>query len=162
MPLVRRPRRVDLEKLGGHLEQLFLDPRFPLLEGLALQRVEPDLGRVAAGVLLDLPQPPDRQVQLVLAGELQQDEIRCKSAHIEPGQAVVAGDAVVDVHDQVALFQVAEIGALFAERPRLARRFASACARAEDVLVGKNAQARMQVDEAAADLAGHQMCVDVG
>src|SRR2546430_2982780 len=52
----------------------------------------------------------DRQVQLVLAGEVQQDEIGREPAHVQPGEPVVSPDAVIDVHHQVAFFQVAEVG----------------------------------------------------
>ncbi len=154
-------RRVDVEQLGGHLEQLFLDPRLALLEGLALERVELDLLGVASRVLLDLSQPPDRQVQPVLAGEVEQDEIGCKSAHVQAGETVVARDAVVDVHDQVAFLEVAEVGALRAERARPPRRPAGLGAGTEDVLVGEDCQAVVRIDEARADLPHHQVRVQV-
>src|SRR5437667_59306 len=159
--LVRGPRGVDVQQLGGHLEQLFLDPGFALLEGLALERVEPDLLGVAARVLLDLPQPPDRQVQLVLAGEVQKDEIGRESAHVQPGEPVVSRDAVIDVHHQVAFFQVAEVGPFVPEGARPARRPARLGAGPEDVLVGEEGQPGVQIDEPRADLADHQMGMDV-
>ena len=159
--LVRGSRGVDVEQLGGHLQQLFLDPGFSLLEGLTLERVEADLLGVAARVLLDLPEPPDRQVQLVLAGEVQKDEIGREPAHVQPGQPVVAGDAVVDVHHQVAFLQVPEISSFGPERARPAGRAARLGAGPEDVLVGEERQPGVQIDESRADLADHQFGVHV-
>ena len=46
---------VELEQPRGHLQQLLADPRLALLEALALERIEPGGGRIAAHVLLDLP-----------------------------------------------------------------------------------------------------------
>ena len=159
--LVGGARGVDVEQLGGHLEQLFLDPRLALLEGLALERIELDLLGVASRVFLDLSQAPDRKVQPVLAGEVEQDEIGCKSPHIQAGEAVVARDPVVDVHDQVAFLEVAEVGALRAERARPPRGPAGLGAGPEDVLVREDRQAVVRIDEARADLPHHQVRVQM-
>src|SRR5205814_3536240 len=121
----RRTRRVDVEQLGGHLEELFLDARLALQERLAFERIELRLGRIAADVLLDLAQPVDGQVKAVLAGELQEDEVGREATDGQAREAVVARDPVLDVHDEVAFLQVAEIGGFVAEGswpPRSAAR----------------------------------------
>src|SRR4051812_49605298 len=94
---------VDVEELGGHLEQLFLDLRLALLERLALQRIELRLRGIAADVFLDLAQPPDRHVEAVLSGGLQQDEVGSEAAPNQAGEGGVAGGALLDVGPQNAL-----------------------------------------------------------
>ena len=162
IPLVRRARRVDVEQLGGHLEQLLLHPRLALEESLALEGVEPGLRRVAADVLLDLAQPVDRQVQAVLAGKLEQDEVGGEAAHLEAGQTVVACDAMLDVHHQIAFLQIAKIGRLLAEGAGPAGGSSGPRAGAEDVLVGIEGESVVLVDEPRGDLAGEQVRVDRG
>ena len=108
-----------------------------------------------------MPQAADRKVELVLACELQKDEVGRKPAHVQAGESVVACDPVVDVHHQVAFLEVAEVRTLGAKRPRLARRAAYLGAGTEDVLVRVEGEPFVGIDEAGADLADHQVGVDV-
>ena len=136
---VGRAGGVDVEQLGGHLEQLLLDPRLAQREGAAAQPVEPDgVGR-GAGELLHLAQLGDRQVEPVGALVGQHQEVALDPADLHLGEAEVAGDAVLDVDHQVALVRAR------GRRPR--RRARSRAARArlrtrrpEDLLVGDQRQ----------------------
>ena len=155
-------RGVDVEELRRHLEQLLLHLRLALLEGLALERVELGLGRISADVFLDLPEPPDRHVEAVLAGELQQDEVGGEAAHVEPREPVVAGDSVLDVDDEIALLQVLEVGGVLAKGLRTLGRTARLGARTEHVLVGVDGDPLALVEEARAHLADDEMRVGRG
>src|SRR5207237_10702576 len=147
-------RSIDVEQLRRHLEELLLHLRLALLEGLALERIEPGLGRVSADVFLDLAEPPYRQVEAVLGGELEEDEIGGESADVEAGEAVVAGDAVLDVDDEIALLEVLEVGGVLAERLRAPGRPSRLGTRAEHGLVGIGGDPLALVEEARAHLAG--------
>ena len=57
---------------------------------------------LAARVLLDLVEPLDREVELVAAGVLDGDEIDGEPADVLVDEPLVAADAVLDVHDEVA------------------------------------------------------------
>ena len=72
------------------------------------------------------------QVELVVAVVDELQEVGFDAAHIQAREALKHRDAVLDVHDEIAFFQVAEGGleATFTHRGR------AACAAAEDVVFG--------------------------
>ena len=100
-----------------------------------------------AGVLLDQVEPLDRHEQLVLAGVAQLEELLHAVADADLLQADEHADAVVDVDDEVADLEVAQVG-----EKRLRRR-AAPLGRAplllEDVGLGVDLQARVRQAEAA-------------
>src|SRR5690606_8931474 len=114
----------------------------------AAQLVERDLARVAAGELLHQPHPADRQVHLVAAGELEDEEVPGYAADLHLGEARVAADAEFGVDDQVALIEVLEAGGeRLGEGGAAAEADAAARAGAEDLLVGEQGEP-VGVDEA--------------
>ena len=119
-------RGVELQQLLGHVAHGLLDARLGLLPGRAAELVERRAG--AAGVLLDEIEPLERDEQLVVAGVAELHELlrrRCPAPTREALQADEPADAVVDVDDEIADLQVAEVGD---ERAR--RRTCGARARA--------------------------------
>ena len=63
-----------------------------------------------AGVLLDQVEPLDRDEQLVLAGVAELEELLRRRPDVDLLQADEHADAVIDVDDEVADLQVAEVG----------------------------------------------------
>ena len=103
-------RGVELEQLLGHVAHGLLDPGLGLLPGGAAQPVERRLR--PAGVLLDEVQPLDRHEQLRLAVVAQLEELLHHVAvrHRDLLEPDELADAVVDVDDEVADLEVAEVG----------------------------------------------------
>ncbi len=104
-----------------------------------------------AGVLLDEIQPLDRDEELVLAGVAELHELLRIEADVDALQADEMSDAVVDVDDEVAGLEVAEVGQ---ERPR--RRLAALVDLAlffEDVGLGPELELGLGQAEAAAQVA---------
>ena len=141
----RLARGVELEQLLGHVAHGLLDPRLrPLPRGAA----EPvDRRPRRAGVLLDQVQPLDRHEQLVFAGVVELQELLERVADADLLQTDELADAVIDVHDEVAHLQVAQV-----REKRLGRR-APALRRApvffEDVGLGVDVERRVRQAEAA-------------
>ena len=103
--------RVELQQLLGHVAHRLLDARLGLLPGGAAQPIE--RRPRAARVLLDQVEPLDRDEQLVVAVIAELEELLRASpaaAHAELLQADELADAVVDVDDEVADLQVAQVG----------------------------------------------------
>ena len=103
-------RGVELEQLFGHVAHRLLDARLGLLPRLAAQPIDGRTG--GAGVLLDEIEPFDRHEQLVLARVAELHELLRRLARrdrqlLQPDEDA---DAVVDVHDEVADFEIAQIG----------------------------------------------------
>ena len=101
---------VDVEQLRRHLQQVFFDLALAGLPGGPAKLVEPDAVGVGAGELLDLAQLLDRQVELVRAVVVQQQEIAVDTPDRHARQPAIARDAVFDVDHQVAFIQIAEGG----------------------------------------------------
>ena len=145
----RLARGVELQQLLGHVAHGLLDARLGLLPRRAAELVERRPRR--AGVLLDEVEPLDRDEQLVLAGVAELHELLRREADVDLLQADEHADAVVDVDDEVADLQVAEVGE---ER---ARRRAAALVRLafflEDVGLGAELQAGLGQPEAARQMA---------
>src|SRR6266540_1083994 len=159
-PRVGRARRVDVEQLRRHLEELLLHPRLAEGERLAAEAVEPDRLRRSAGELLHLPELRDRQVEPVRAVIGEDEEVALHPADLHLGEAEIARDAVLDVDDEVSLVELAEgrrEGVLLAG---LARPLPDAPP--EDLLVRDEREPGVPVDEAARDLAGDEVGVDRG
>ena len=112
----RAPLRVELEQLFRHVAHRLLDARLGFLPGGAAQPIErrPRTSRV----LLHQVEPLDGDEQLVLAGVAKLQELLRAAARSgnraadrpELFQADEFADAVVDVDDQIADLEVAQIG----------------------------------------------------
>ena len=111
----RLARGVELEQLLGHVAHRLLDARLGLLPGRAAELVERRPRR--AGVLLDEIEPLDRDEELVLAGVAELHELLRLEADLDPLQADEHADAVVDVDDEVADLEIAEVGEERARSP---------------------------------------------
>ena len=109
----RLARGVELEQLLGHVAHRLLDARLGLLPGRAAEPVERRAR--GAGVLLDEIEPLDRDEELVFAGVAELHELLRLEADVDALQADEDADAVVDVDDEVADLQIAEVRE---ERPR--------------------------------------------
>ncbi len=94
---------VDLEKLFGEVGDRALDP---LLGAEPLRAAELGERRVlAARVAADAIDLLDRQEDLVGAGEAQLQVVALLTGGAAPEHPLIAGDAVVDVDDEIALGQ---------------------------------------------------------
>ena len=100
-------RGIELEQLFGHVAHGLLDPGLGALPRRPAQPIDRRPGR--AGVLLDQVEPLDRHEQLVLAGVAQLEEFLLVVADADLLQADEDADAVVDVHDEIADFEVAQV-----------------------------------------------------
>ena len=109
----RLARGVELEQLLGHVAHRLLDARLGLLPGRAAEAIERRTR--GAGVLLDEVEPLDRHEQLVFAGVAKLHELLRLEADVDALEADEEPDAVIDVDDEVAGFQIAEVRE---ERPR--------------------------------------------
>ena len=77
------------------------------------QVVPPSLssaGRGGAGVLLDQVEPLDRDEELVVAGVAELHELLRLEPDVDPLEPDEHADAVVDVHDEIADLEIAEVG----------------------------------------------------
>ena len=106
-------RGVELQQLLGHVAHRLLDARLGLLPGRAAEPVERRTR--GARVLLDQVEPLDRDEELVFAGVAELHELLRLEADVDPLQADEHADAVVDVDDEIADLEIAEVGQ---ERPR--------------------------------------------
>ena len=100
-------RGVELEQLFGHVAHGLLDPGLRALPRRAAEPVDRRPRR--AGVLLDEIEPLDRDEQLVVAGVAQLEELLLAVADADLLQADEHADAVIDVDDEVADLQVAQV-----------------------------------------------------
>ena len=138
-------RGVELEQLLGHVAHGLLDPGLRPLPRGAAEPVERRPRR--AGVLLDQVQPLHRHEQLVFAGVAELQKLLERVADADLLQADELADAVIDVHDEVAHLQVAQI-----REKRLGRRAAAlrgAPLFLEDVGLGVDVERRVRQAEAA-------------
>ena len=115
-------RGVELEQLLGHVAHGLLDAGLRALPRRAAEPIERRLA--GAGVLLDEVEPLDRDEQLVVAGVAQLEELLLAVADADLLQADEDADAVVDVDDEVADLEIAQI-----RQERLGRRSAGVPAR---------------------------------
>ncbi len=114
----------DGDQALGHLAQPLLGPGLARLPGRAAQPVELHalaLGAVA-GQQVDVLH---RQVELGLAAVVQLQAVVRRALHLQGLQALIAADAVVDVHHQVAGRQRRGLGQEVGARRRLRRGRAS-------------------------------------
>ncbi len=151
---------VEAKELVGHLADLPRDAGLGPRERAAAELVELGLRVLAADVLLELIQAPDRQVQLVSAAVLDRDEIDGHSGDRLVNEALVAPDAVLAVHDAIARRKTAQV---FEEGTR---GVAALCAlapavrtRAEDLLFGDEHEAIGRKDDAAPRVARRRLAL---
>src|SRR5688572_3720391 len=104
----RLTRGVKLEQLLGHVAHRLLDARLGLLPRRATKLVECWLG--ATGVLLNEIEPLDRDEELVFAVVAQLHELLHVGADFDSLEPDEHANPVVDVDDEVADFEVAEVG----------------------------------------------------
>ena len=108
-PRLAGARGLDVDQLGGQVDDRLGHPLLPLLPGRRADLRERGLGLAAADVLLHQVDLGDRHVQLRPLGELEEQRLLGVLVRlVDELQPAVAGDAVVDVDDQVALVQVEE------------------------------------------------------
>ncbi len=103
----RLARGVELEQLLGHVAHRLLDARLGLLPRRAAEAIERRAR--GAGVLLHEIEPLDRDEQLVFAGVAELHELLRLEADVDALEADEETDAVIDVDDEVAGFQIAEV-----------------------------------------------------
>ena len=103
----RFARGIELEQLLRHVAHRLLDPGLRPLPRRAAELVERRLR--GAAVLLNEVEPLDRHEQLVLAGVPQLHELLHRVADADLLQSDKLSDAVIDVDDEVADLQIAEI-----------------------------------------------------
>ena len=127
MALHRLARGVELEQLLGHVAHRLLDAGLGLFPGRAAEPVE--RGARGAGVALDQIEPLDRDEELVVAGVAELHELLRLDADLDALQADEHADAVIDVDDEIADLEVAEVGEEGARSPSAAAREPSALLR---------------------------------
>ena len=101
------PGGVELQQLLCHVAHRLLDARLRFFPRGAAEAIERRTGR--AGVLLNEIEAFDGNEQLVVGRIAELHELLCVDADFDPLQADEHADAVIDVDDQVARLQVAEI-----------------------------------------------------
>ena len=107
VPRHRLARGVQLEQLLGHVAHGLLDPGLRALPGGAAQFVERRLR--GAAVLLNEIEPLDGDEELVFARVAKLHELLHRVADADLLQPDELSDAVVDVDDQVADLEIAQI-----------------------------------------------------
>ncbi len=104
----RFPCSVELEQLLRHIAHRLLDARFGFLPRRPTEPIE--RGPRRAGVHLNEIEPLDRDEQFVLARIPELHELLRISSDVDALEADEQPDAVIDVDDEVAGLQIAEIG----------------------------------------------------
>ena len=142
---LRLPLRVELQQLAGHLAQVLARPRLQVVPRLAAELRQRRRPRVGADVAADLADLLVRHVHAVVAAVGEQQVVARDARDLLGLEAEQLRDAVVLVHDVVAGAQVGEALQRAAGRGGRARR-----PLAEDLRVGKQREAELAPDEAAA------------
>ena len=102
---------VELEQLGGHVLHGLAHAGLGLLPLLRAEPVEDGRGTgVGGAVFLDQVEAREGDVELGLLGEFENHEFDGEAVLHDFFQALVLGDAVLDVDDVVADGEVAEVG----------------------------------------------------
>ncbi len=127
-------RRIELEQLFGHVAHGLLDPALGPFPGGAAETIQ--RRPAAAGVLLHQVEALDRDEQLVVAVIAQLEELVRRVADADLLQADELADAVVDVDDEIADLEIAEIREERRRQRALARRAAAVTVLFEDVGFG--------------------------
>ena len=138
VPREGRALGVEAQELVGHLAHLARDARLGAGERAAPELVELRRRALAAHVLAELVEPPDRQIQLVAASVLDGDEVDgVASGDRLVDEPLVAADPVLGVHDVVAEREAPQVFEEGARRVGGLRALAAPVgARAEDLLLG--------------------------
>ncbi len=104
----RLARGVELQQLLGHVAHRLLDAGLGLFPGRAAEPIEG--GPRRAGVALHEVEPLHRDEELVLARVAELHELLRLEADVDPLEPDEHADAVIDVDDEVADLEVAEVG----------------------------------------------------
>ena len=132
-------RGVELEQLLGHVAHGLLHPGFRALPRRAAEAIDRRPRRT--GVFLNEVEPLDRNEEFVVAGVSQLEEfLDVVAPDADLLQADEHADAVVDVDDEVANLEIAQIGQKCLRRRPPA--FGRAALFFEDVVLGVDLQAR--------------------
>ncbi|MNZ56012.1 hypothetical protein D3C78_739490 [compost metagenome] len=107
--LARRSAGVDVEQFGGDVADLFGGLALGFLPDLGAQPVQRRQRVVGAGVAGDQVQAGHRHVELGFLGVFEHEEFGGLALDFQGDQAVVAADAVVDVHHRRAFAQLGEV-----------------------------------------------------
>ncbi len=135
-PFAHRSRRRQLDQALGHLAQAFLGFGFARLPRGRAQAIE--LGAIAIGAVAGQQVDVfDRQVELGVGSVVELKTVVRRIVDAQRLQAHVAADAMLDMHDQVALRQGRSFGQEVLRPPALAR---PGQAVAQDVGLGNNRQ----------------------
>ena len=116
--LPRLALRVDREQFGGDVAHFLRGLSLRALPRVAAERMQRREFRRGAGVAADEMQLRNRHVELVALGVFDGEEFAALAADVELEQALIAADAVIDVHDRRADRELAEIAD---DRFRIAR-----------------------------------------
>ena len=147
----RLARGVELQQLLGHVAHGLLHAALGPLPGGAAEAIE--RRPAAAGVLLHQVEALNRHEQLVVAVVAQLEELVRGVADADLLQADELADAVVDVHDQVADLEIAQVGEERRGQRPFARRAAAMAILFEDVAFGVQGQAGIGETHAAGERA---------
>ena len=99
---------VELDQLLGHILDVFLNAGLLFRPGFPAETIYLGQGAIAPGVLLHGVDLGDGNIHDIVAGILDDHVIAGSALH--PTKSCVSPDAVVDVNDIVAHFQIAELG----------------------------------------------------
>ena len=105
--LHRLARGVELEQLFGHVAHGLLDAGLRLFPGRTAKPVERRAR--GSGVTLDQVEAFDRHEELVVARIPELHELLRLDAHLDALESDEHTDAVIDVDDEIADFQIAEV-----------------------------------------------------
>ena len=109
MPLFKFPRCVQLEKLTGNLFGGTFHPCFDALPGLTAHLIDDRLDALHPHILLDHIHSVYRQIEFVPILVDQFQKIIGDPVYLQLYQASIAPDTMLNVYDQIALFQILQI-----------------------------------------------------
>jgi len=101
---------VNLQQFPGQLLDVLAGLPLGFLPADPAQLVQPGLTPFRPDVTLYQAQAVHRQIQLVAAGILQQQEVAPHAGHADMLQAVITADAVVDMHHEIARLELGQGG----------------------------------------------------
>ena len=128
--------RSGLDEVARNLADAILHPALAALPCLAAQSVERGLLTVGAAVAGEDVDILDRHVELVAPGIFERDAVVGRLADLDRGQALIAGNAMISVDDEVARSEGGEFGQEGVGR--LAALLAADESVAEHVLLGQD------------------------
>ena len=108
--LARFAQGIKLDQFFGHRKDRFARLGFDLFPRRAAESIECRLGAVAADVFLHHVDAVHRQIQPIAAFVLQVQKFALNTGHLQKFEAAINADAVIEMDDEIVLFELAQAG----------------------------------------------------